>query len=164
MRKPYIVPALCIVMSISLSACSNRGNDLVPPSASVAREESQPPSSEEDSEPDMEINAAIAEYRKIKPEQAKDMLDSGDPIILLDVRTIEEFDGLHIDGAVVIPDNEIAQRAPAELDDKNATILIYCRSGRRSALAAKALVDMGYTSVYDFGGIQDWPYETVSDR
>lgn len=80
---------------------------------------------------------------------------------MLDVRSQEEFDEGHIEGAIVIPDTEIADRAETQLTDKEATILIYCRSGRRSKLAAQALADLGYTNIYEFGGIIDWPYEIV---
>lgn len=107
-------------------------------------------------------NDTVAEYRKITAEEAKEIMDSGKDYILLDVRTAEEFAESHIDGAILIPDNELGARAESELPDKNATILIYCRSGNRSASAAKELIRMGYVNVYDFGGIMDWPYETVS--
>ena len=90
------------------------------------------------------------------------MMNESKPYILLDVRTDEEFKEKRIDGAILIPNYEIKERAIAELPDKSILILIYCRSGRRSADAAKALIDMGYTNVYDFGGINDWPYDTVS--
>ena len=101
----------------------------------------------------------MAEYRRISSEEAKAMMDTAD-VIILDVRTQEEFDAGHIEGAILIPYSEIAQRAQ-ELD-KTATILIYCRSGRRSEIAARVLVDMGYPAVYDFGGILDWPYGVIS--
>jgi phage shock protein E len=101
-----------------------------------------------------------AEYRKITPQEAKDMMDAGGAIIL-DVRTQEEFNEGHIKGAVLMPDTDVAQKASSVLPDKNARILVYCRSGRRSGLAAHALVDMGYVEVYDFGGIVDWPYDIV---
>jgi rhodanese-related sulfurtransferase len=96
-----------------------------------------------------------AEYRKISPSQAIEMMD-GDAIIL-DVRTQSEFDEGHIPNALLLPSTEIVQRATEVLPDKGQTILIYCRSGRRSALAAKELVELGYTNIYDFGGILDWP-------
>jgi rhodanese-related sulfurtransferase len=105
---------------------------------------------------------ATPEYRKISPETAKEMMRAGD-VIILDVRTQEEFDAGHIEGAMLIPDFEIAQRAEEALPDKDMTILIYCRAGRRSENAARMLVDMGYTAVYDFGGILDWPYDMVVD-
>ncbi len=99
----------------------------------------------------------------ITPQEAKEKMDAGEDYILLDVRTEEEFAEQRIEGAILIPDYEIANRAEEELTDKDATILVYCRSGRRSALAAKDLAAMGYTHVYDFGGIIDWPYETIRD-
>ena len=108
-------------------------------------------------------NVVEAVYRKISSEEARRIMESTDDFILLDVRTDEEYKENRIDGAILIPDYEIAERAGLELPDKNAIILIYCRSGRRSANAAKNLVGMGYTNIYDFGGIIDWPYETISD-
>ena len=107
--------------------------------------------------------APIAEYHKITAEQAKERLDSGDELILLDVRTQEEYDAGHITGAILLPNETITDTdQPDILPDLNAEILIYCRSGNRSAQAAKKLVAQGYTNVYDFGGIIDWPYETVT--
>lgn len=106
--------------------------------------------------------APVAEYHKISTEQAKERLDSGDELILLDVRTQEEFDAGHIEGAILLPNETITDtEQPDVLPDLNAEILIYCRSGNRSAQAANKLVAQGYTNVYDFGGIIDWPYETV---
>ena len=104
---------------------------------------------------------AQAEYRKITAEQAKAKMADTDVFILLDVRTEEEFQEQRLAGAILIPDYEISLRAEEELPDKEALILIYCRSGRRSELAALELVSMGYTNVYDLGGIIDWPYETI---
>ncbi|MCL2672313.1 MAG: rhodanese-like domain-containing protein [Clostridiales bacterium] len=100
-------------------------------------------------------------YQKISANDAKQIMDSGEEYILLDVRTEEEFAEGHIKGAILIPDYELADRAETELPNKDARILIYCRSGRRSANAANALIELGYTNVYDFGGIIDWPFETV---
>lgn len=100
-------------------------------------------------------------YQKISAVEAKAILDGDLPFILLDVRTEAEFLEKRIAGAILIPDDEIASRAEQELPEKDALILVYCRSGRRSAQAAAALASMGYTNVYDFGGILDWPYETT---
>ena len=108
-----------------------------------------------------ETQRNAAEYHKITAAQAKEMMSEGKPYVLLDVRTDEEWEEIHIEGSVLIPDYEIRDRAPEEIPDKNVLILVYCRSGRRSASASQELVDMGYTNVYDFGGIIDWPYETV---
>lgn len=100
---------------------------------------------------------------KITAEQAKEMLAGNADFILLDVRTEEEYKEKHIEGALLIPDYEIASRAETQLPDKDAIILVYCRSGHRSENAASVLADLGYVNVYDFGGIQSWPYETVSE-
>ncbi|TAH63631.1 MAG: rhodanese-like domain-containing protein [Anaerolineaceae bacterium] len=91
------------------------------------------------------------------------MIDNNSDIIVLDVRTEEEFNSGHIKDAILIPNNEILERAEEELPDKEATILVYCRSGRRSSLAAENLTGLGYTNVYDFGGIIDWTYEIVME-
>ena len=112
--------------------------------------------------PDTTVDLA-AEYRKITAVEAKQMMDGTDPYVLLDVRTEQEYKQQRISGAILIPDTDVVSRAPEEMPDKNAIILVYCRSGRRSAAASKNLVQMGYINVYDFGGIIDWPYETISD-
>ena len=100
-------------------------------------------------------------YRKISPQEAKTLMDETEDFILLDVRTEEEFLDSHIPGAKLLPGDEIANRVASALPDKNAHILVYCRSGVRSAAAAKVLLDMGYANVFDIGGIIDWPYETA---
>ena len=100
-------------------------------------------------------------YEQITPAEAKEIMDTQDGYVILDVRTQEEFDEAHIDGAILIPDYEIADKAESVLKDKDQLLLVYCRSGRRSKLAAEELVKLGYTNVKEFGGIIDWPYETV---
>ena len=102
-------------------------------------------------------------WQTITAGEAYKMMNELDNYILLDVRTIQEFIETRINGAILIPDYEIKQRAEAELPDKDAVILIYCRSGRRSALSADILAELGYRNVYDFGGIINWIYETVKD-
>lgn len=106
-------------------------------------------------------NVSRIEYRKITPSEAKARIDSGDKVIILDVRTEEEFKSGHIPGAILIPNETIAKTRPDLLPDLDAEILVYCRSGNRSAQAAKKLIAMGYTKVYDFGGINTWPYDIV---
>jgi len=105
--------------------------------------------------------APRAVYRRISAEEAYQMMRETGEYILVDTRTHEEYAQGYIDGAALVPEYEIAGRAAAELPDKDALILVYCRSGRRSEIAASVLVAMGYTNVYDFGGIIDWPYDTV---
>ena len=101
------------------------------------------------------------QYEQITAEQAKDLMDTQTDYIIIDARTEEEFSAGHIEGAILIPEYEITAWAPKELPDKEQLILVYCRSGRRSKIASDALVELGYTNVKEFGGIIDWPYETV---
>ena len=102
-----------------------------------------------------------ATYEQISGAEAKAIMDSESGYIIIDARTQEEYDQGHIPGAILIPEYEIADRAEKELPDKNQLILVYCRSGRRSKIAAEELVKLGYTNVKEFGGIIDWEYETV---
>lgn len=105
-------------------------------------------------------NAQEAIYMNITAEEARKIMDSQEGYIVLDVRAQEEYDEGHIPGAIVIPHTEIEDRAEEEMPDKGQLILVYCRSGRRSKIAAEALVELGYTNIREFGGILDWPYET----
>ena len=100
-----------------------------------------------------------AVYVNITAEEAKQIMDTEEGYIILDVRTQEEYDEGHIPSAIVISHEEIAEKAEGVLTDKNQLILVYCRSGRRSKIAAEALVELGYTNIKEFGGIIDWPYE-----
>ena len=100
-----------------------------------------------------------AVYVNITAEEAKQIMDSEEGYIILDVRTQEEYDQGHIPGAIVISHEEIAEKAEEVLTFKDQLILVYCRSGRRSKIAAEALVELGYTNIKEFGGIIDWPYE-----
>ena len=100
-------------------------------------------------------------YDQITAEEAKTIMDTETDYIIIDARTQQEFDEGHIEGAILIPEYEIAERAEKELPDKDQLILVYCRSGRRSKIASGELVNLGYTNVKEFGGIIDWPYEIV---
>ena len=100
-------------------------------------------------------------YQQISGDEAKALMESESDYIILDTRTDEEFNAEHIPGAILIPEYEITERAEAELPDKDRLILVYCRSGRRSKIASQLLVMLGYKNVKEFGGIIDWPYETV---
>lgn len=100
-----------------------------------------------------------AVYMNITAEEAKNIMDTEEGYIILDVRAQEEYDQGHIPGAILIPNTEIEAKAEEVLTDKDQLILVYCRSGRRSKLAAEILVDLGYTNIREFGGIIDWPYE-----
>ena len=104
-------------------------------------------------------NKQEAVYVNITAEQAKEIMDSGEDFIILDTRTQAEYDEGHIPGAILIPHDRIKAQAESVLTQKDRMILVYCRSGRRSKLAAEDLVEMGYTNIKEFGGIIDWPYE-----
>ncbi len=135
MKKQIILLSILLVMLVLLTSCASGTSD--------------------------SFNSEQAGYHKITAEEAKARIDSGDDMIILDVRTQEEYNTDHIEGAFLIPNQTIANTQPEFLPDLDTEILIYCRSGNRSAQAAEKLVDMGYTRVHDFGGIINWPYATV---
>ena len=99
-------------------------------------------------------------YEQITQEAAKEMMDTMDDAIVLDVREQDEFDAGHIPGAILLPVGTItADTAAAVIPEKDTVVLVYCRSGNRSKTASAALAELGYTEVYEFGGINTWPYE-----
>ena len=98
-------------------------------------------------------------YTQISMEEAVDMMAKEENYIILDVRTTEEFAEKHIPNAINIPNETIGSEELAELPDKNQLILVYCRSGNRSKQASEKLVALGYTNIYEFGGINDWTGE-----
>ena len=98
-------------------------------------------------------------YQQITQEAAKEMMDTQE-VVILDVREYHEYDSGHIPGAVLLPVGTITEdTAAAVIDELDAVVLVYCRSGNRSKTASQALADLGYTNVYEFGGINTWPYE-----
>ena len=100
-------------------------------------------------------------YQQISQETAKEMMDTQE-VIVLDVREQYEFDAGHIPGAVLLPVGSITKdTAAAVIEDPDTVVLVYCRSGNRSKTASQALADIGYTNIYEFGGINTWPYEVV---
>lgn len=101
-------------------------------------------------------------YQQISMEEAVSMMEKEDSYILLDVRTVEEFEERHIPGAINIPNETISSEEIPELPDKNQLILVYCRSGNRSKQASQKLAQQGYTNIVEFGSINDWTGETVS--
>ena len=98
-------------------------------------------------------------YQQITQEDAKKMMDTKE-VIILDVREQNEFDAGHIPGAVLLPVGTITKdTAAAVIPELDSVVLVYCRSGNRSKTASKALAGLGYTNIYEFGGINTWPYE-----
>lgn len=112
-------------------------------------------------EKDISASNDISTYQKISAQQAKEMIDAGN-VTIVDVRTAQEYAEKHIKNAILVPNETIETEKPKLLPDTDAVLLVYCRSGRRSKEAADKLISIGYKHVYDFGGIIDWPYETVS--
>ncbi|MBR5468525.1 MAG: rhodanese-like domain-containing protein [Firmicutes bacterium] len=103
-------------------------------------------------------------YNQISMAEAVSMMENETDYIILDVRTAEEFEEKHIPGAINIPNEEIGTEKIESLPDKEAIILVYCRSGNRSKQASEKLAGLGYTNIYEFGGINDWKGKTVSGK
>lgn len=99
----------------------------------------------------------------ISPKDALELINGDSKAVLIDVRTSEEYRTIRIPGSILIPDYEIKEKIGDVVPDKNATIILYCRSGNRSSSAAKALMEMGYTKVLNLGGIINWPFDTEGD-
>ena len=107
-------------------------------------------------------NAADGSYQQITQEEAKEMMDTQE-VLILDVREQDEYDSGHIPGAMLLPAGTIDEATAADvIPEKDSTVLVYCRSGNRSKTASSTLADLGYTNIYEFGGINTWPYETKS--
>ena len=105
-------------------------------------------------------NTADGAYQQITQEDAKEMMDTQE-VIILDVREQAEYDSGHIPGAVLLPVGTIDETTAAEvIPEKDSTVLVYCRSGNRSKTASSTLAELGYTNIYEFGGINTWPYES----
>ena len=103
-------------------------------------------------------------YIQITMDKAVEMMESESNYIILDVRTFEEYNERHIPGAICVPNESIGTEPIEEVEQKDQLILVYCRSGRRSKEAAEKLAAMGYSNIYEFGGILDWTGETVSEN
>lgn len=104
-------------------------------------------------------SGSSASYQQVNAETAKELMDTEDDYVILDARTQAEYDEGHIPGAILIPHDTVMTAAEDALPDKDQLILVYCRSGNRSKQASQTLVDLGYTNVVEFGGINSWPYE-----
>lgn len=166
MKKKFLAVGL-IGLALLLSACTSPATKPTP-SPQATAEIVAPAANIEQTEAIPAANQTLAtavpaklEYKKLSAQDAKARIDSGDELIILDVREDYEFAQGHIPGAVLLPLGQIAQKAGETLPQKDAEILLYCRSGNRSRQAANQLIGLGYTNVYDFGGILSWPYEVV---
>lgn len=165
MKRILFLVAIVAMMLILGGGCENQpgennttgeANNASPLEDGALTEEDKSFTEEETIDP-------MAYYVRISPDEAKEMMDNLDDIIIVDVRTEDEFRQGHIEGAILIPDYELDKMAGEMLPDKDAVILIYCRSGNRSQLASYLLIGMGYENIYDFGGILDWRYGEVQE-
>ena len=148
MKKCMILALLTVIL---LTACGQNT-----PDGSIA---ASTPSSQNPGSTTATTQKTEATYVSITAQEAKQIMDTQTGYIILDTRTQAEYDEGHIPGAIVISHDEILEKAESVLTDKDQLILVYCRSGRRSKLAAADLVKLGYTNIKEFGGIIDWPYE-----
>ena len=131
-RKNFTAWALLLFLIVSLAGCSSREDD----------------------------DKNTVSYQQITAEEAKSMMDEQPDAVILDVREQDEYDAGHIPGAVLLPVGTINEETAASaIPEKDTVVLVYCRSGNRSKTASQALADLGYTQIYEFGGIKDWPYE-----
>jgi phage shock protein E len=143
-----------ITAALLLTSCSAK----LPAESEIQSE----PQSIESSAAENQQSESSAEYHKITAEEAYEMMQSGE-VTVVDVRTQSEYDEGHIENAVLVPNETIGEIEPEKLPDKEAVLLVYCRSGRRSKEASEKLLALGYQNVYDFGGINDWNYGTVKE-
>ena len=129
-RKNFAAWALLLFLIVSLAGCGSR---------------------EEEN---------TASYQQVTAEEAKSMMEEQPDAVILDVREKDEYDAGHIPGAVLLPVGTINEETAASaIPEKDTVVLVYCRSGNRSKTASQVLADLGYTQIYEFGGIKDWPYE-----
>lgn len=108
------------------------------------------------------MTSTASVFKPIRATKCREMLEKNKNAVLVDVRSEAEYRSCRIPGAILLPDYNLSRKAEAVLKDKDAHIIVYCQGGSRSRSACRLLSSMGYTNVYDLGGITDWPYETVS--
>ena len=145
--KYGLIVALILCGALLLSACSKAQKDQA--SDAPPRTESSSDAQNEDA------------YQKITAKEAKEMMDRGG-VSIVDVRTAKEYEQAHIPGAILVPNQSIGDEPIAALPDKEALLIVYCRTGVRSKQASDKLVALGYRHIYDMGGIVDWSFETES--
>lgn len=164
-KRPLI--ALAMACALLLSACSASGSagtdgKTADTKSTTAETSASTKTTSTTTEPG-ETNASGASsadaYHKITSEEAKQMMDAGN-VTIVDVRTEDEYNQGHVPDAILIPLQTIGDEMPEQLPEKDASLIVYCRSGVRSKQASDKLVALGYTSIYDMGGIIDWTYET----
>ena len=150
MKKCFITVMVAVMLVLSGCSCSKGADNTANTSSSTnVNEENK------------NMMANNKTYKQISQEEAKEMMKKDDGHIIVDVRRQDEYDNGHIVGAILIPNESIGTSQPEQLKDLNQIILVYCRTGNRSKQAAQKLADMGYTNVYEFGGINTWDGDVV---
>ena len=150
MKKCFITVMVAVMLVLSGCSCSKEADNTANTSSSTnVNEENK------------NMMANNKTYKQISQEEAKEMMKKDDGHIIVDVRRQDEYDNGHIVGAILIPNESIVTSQPEQLKDLNQIILVYCRTGNRSKQAAEKLADMGYTKVYEFGGINTWDGDVV---
>ncbi len=159
MKQCIIMILLAIFIMGSISACNGKSDreksdrEDTYSNTSAAEEVGESEASED--------TRAEASYLQITQDKAKKMMDEKENYVILDVRTEEEYTEGHISNAICIPNETIDQNITEQLPDQEQVILVYCRSGNRSKQASEKLANLGYSNIYEFGGINTWPYEVV---
>lgn len=154
MRKTKILMAVLVLSLLAMPGCDSSKSDRPKEDGKTQITNTAEANADE---------ANTLTYEQISASEAKAIMDSGVEYVIIDARTQEEFAQGHIEGAIMIPEYEIAEKAEEKIPDKDTLILVYCRSGRRSKIAADGLVKLRYTNVKEFGGIIDWPYGIVTE-
>ncbi len=150
MKKYFITIIVAVMLVLAGCSCSKEADNSANTSTLTSVNEEK-----------MDITAENKTYKQISQEEAKEMMKKDDGHIIVDVRRQDEYDNGHIVGAILIPNESIGTSQPEQLKDLNQIILVYCRTGNRSKQAAQKLADMGYTNVYEFGGINTWDGDVV---
>ncbi len=150
MKKYFITIIVAIMLVLAGCSCSKEADNAANTSTSRSVNEEN-----------KDMTAKNNTYKQIGQEEAKEMMKRDDGHIIVDVRRQDEYDNGHIAGAVLIPNESIGTSQPEQLKDLDQIILVYCRTGNRSKQAAQKLADMGYTNVYEFGGINTWDGDIV---
>ena len=150
MKKYFITIIVAVMLVLAGCSCSKEADNAVNTSTSTNVNEEK-----------KDMTAKNKTYKQISQEEAKEMMKKDDGHIIVDVRRQDEYDSGHIAGAILIPNESIGTSQPDPLKDLDQIILVYCRTGNRSKQAAQKLADMGYTNVYEFGGINTWDGDVV---
>ena len=150
MKKYFITIIVAVMLVLAGCSCSKESDNSANTSTLTSVNEEKKDMTEKNKT-----------YKQISQEEAKEMMKKDDGHIIVDVRRQDEYDSGHIAGAILIPNESIGTSQPEQLKDLNQIILVYCRTGNRSKQAAQKLADMGYTNVYEFGGINTWDGDVV---